>query len=148
MSTDLPDGFRLFVEALKAHIREAQVRAALAVNRTLLALYWNIGRAIAERQEAEGWGAPVIDHLADEIQRAFPVVGGFSRTNIYRMRAFYLAYPAAEATEAIVSQAVRQFAVPLLSHAYTLQHAQRQVHARDGAPSDAMETHECFARSV
>ncbi|MDO9021242.1 MAG: PDDEXK nuclease domain-containing protein [Deltaproteobacteria bacterium] len=113
MSTDLPEGFRPFVEALKAHIRESQVRAALAVNRTLLTLYWNIGRAITERQEAEGWGARVIDHLADEIQRAFPGVGGFSRPNIYRMRAFYLAYPAAESASAIVSQAVRQFAEPL-----------------------------------
>ena len=113
MTTDLPDGFRPFVESLKAHIREAQVRAALAVNRTLLTLYWNIGRAIAERQEAEGWGAKVIDQLADEIQRAFPGVGGFSRPNIYRMRAFYLAYPEEERVAAIVSQAVRQFAEPL-----------------------------------
>ncbi|MBK6531251.1 MAG: DUF1016 domain-containing protein, partial [Deltaproteobacteria bacterium] len=46
---------------------------------------------------AEGWGARVIDQLGDEIQRAFPGVGGFSRPNIYRMRAFYLAYPAAGA---------------------------------------------------
>lgn len=113
MATDLPEGFRPFVEALKAHIREAQVRAALAVNRTLLTLYWNIGGAVAERQEAQGWGARVIDQLADEIQRAFPGVGGFSRTNIYRMRAFYLAYPAAEATEAIVPQAVGRFSEPL-----------------------------------
>jgi len=89
MAADLPEGFRPFVESLKAHIRDAQLRAALAVNRVLLALYWNIGRAIAERQEAEGWGARVIDQLADEIQRAF-----------------YLAYPAAQATEAIVPQAV------------------------------------------
>ncbi|MBK8692205.1 MAG: DUF1016 family protein [Deltaproteobacteria bacterium] len=71
------------------------------------------GHAITERQEAEGWGARVIDQLADEIQRAFPGVGGFSRPNIYRMRAFYLAYPAAESASAIVSQAVRQFAEPL-----------------------------------
>jgi hypothetical protein len=113
MATDLPDGFRPFVEALKAHIREAQVRATLAVNRTLLTLYWNIGRAIADRQETEGWGARVIDELADEVQRAFPGVGGFSRTKIYRMRAFDLAYPAAEATEAIVPQAVGRFAEPL-----------------------------------
>ncbi|MBK6530171.1 MAG: hypothetical protein IPF99_11370 [Deltaproteobacteria bacterium] len=65
------------------------------------------GHAITERQEAEGWGARVIDQLGDEIQRAFPGVGGFSRPNIYRMRAFYLAYPAAESASAIVSQAVR-----------------------------------------
>lgn len=112
MASEFPDGFRPFVEALKAHIRDAQLRAALAVNRSLLALYWNIGRAITVRQEAEGWGAKVIDLLADEIQRAFPGVSGFSRTNIYRMRALYLAYPAAEATEAIVPRAVGRFSEP------------------------------------
>jgi hypothetical protein len=89
MATDLPEGFRPIVEALKA-----QVRAALAGNRALLTLDWTIGGAIADRQESESWGARVIDELADEIQRAFPGVGGFSRPNIYRMRAFYLAYPA------------------------------------------------------
>ncbi|MBL8601351.1 MAG: DUF1016 family protein [Myxococcales bacterium] len=110
MKVDLPDGFRPFVEALKAHIREAQVRAALAVNRALLTLYWNIGRAITERQEVEGWGAKVIDQLADEIQRAFPGVGGFSRANIYRMRAFYGAFPVKTQGHIIVSQPARQFA--------------------------------------
>lgn len=106
MATDLPEGFRPFAEALKAHIRESQLRAALTVNRALLTLYWNIGRAIAERQEAEAWGTRVIDQLADEIQRAFPGVAGFSRSNIYRMRAFYLAYPLADGAEAVVPQAV------------------------------------------
>lgn len=109
MATDLPDGFRPFVEALKAHIRDAQIRAALTVNRTLLTLYWNIGRAIAERQEAAGWGARVIDQLADEIQRAFPGVGGFSRANIYRMRAFHAAFPLENSGSVIVAQAARQF---------------------------------------
>ncbi len=111
--TELPEGFRPFVDALKAHIRESQLRAALAVNRTLLTLYWNIGRAITDRQDVEGWGARVIDQLADEIQRAFPGVGGFSRTNIYRMRAFYLAYPALQVAEAIVPQPVGRFSEPV-----------------------------------
>jgi hypothetical protein len=32
------------------------VRAALAVNRELVLLYWQIGREILTRQEQEGWG--------------------------------------------------------------------------------------------
>jgi predicted nuclease of restriction endonuclease-like (RecB) superfamily len=109
MATELPENFRPFVEALKAHIRETQLRAALAVNRTLLTLYWNIGRAITERQEAEGWGTRVIDQLADEIQRAFPGLAGFSRANIYRMRAFYAAFPQKNSDSEIVAQPARQF---------------------------------------
>ena len=85
--SDLPEGYGSFVEGLKARIRDAQLKAALAVNRELLTLYWNVGRAIVDRQEAEGWGGRVLERLADDLQRAFPGVSGFSRTNVYRMRA-------------------------------------------------------------
>ena len=84
---DLPADFVTVVEALKARVRETQLRAALAVNRELLGLYWNIGRAISERVEAEAWGTRVVEHLADELQRSFPGVAGFSMANVYRMRA-------------------------------------------------------------
>jgi predicted nuclease of restriction endonuclease-like (RecB) superfamily len=115
--SDLPEGYGAFVEALKARIRDAQLKAALAVNRELLTLYWNIGRTIVDRQEAAAWGAKVIDQLADDIQRAFPGVSGFSRANIYRMRAFYLAHPAGQALDPaeeappeVVAQPVRLLA--------------------------------------
>jgi predicted nuclease of restriction endonuclease-like (RecB) superfamily len=90
----LPHGYAEFLDGLKARIRTAQVRAALAVNRELVALYWEIGRAVVERQEAEGWGRSVIERLAKDLQAAFPGVGGFSPSNVWRMRAFYLAYTA------------------------------------------------------
>ena len=56
---------------LKKRIAEAQVRAGLAVNRELVLLYWSIGRDILARQEAEGWGAKVIDSLAQDLRRSF-----------------------------------------------------------------------------
>ncbi len=45
-----------FLQSLKTRIQQAQIRAALAVNRELVLLYWQIGREILERQKAEGWG--------------------------------------------------------------------------------------------
>ena len=36
---------------------KAVVRAALAVNRELVLLYWSIGRDILTRQKEQGWGA-------------------------------------------------------------------------------------------
>jgi predicted nuclease of restriction endonuclease-like (RecB) superfamily len=110
---ELPEGYGPFVEALKACIHEVQLRAALAVNRELLTLYWSIGRAIVERQEAEVWGASVLDRLADDLQKAFPGVAGFSRANVYRMRAFYLTYPLENSGSQIVAQPVRQLAEAL-----------------------------------
>jgi hypothetical protein len=51
-----------------------------------------VGRVIVERQDQEGWGKGVIDRLAADIIREFPSLQGFSSSNIWRMRAFYLAY--------------------------------------------------------
>ncbi len=88
----LPQGYDTFLKELKDRIRSAQVKAALAVSRELIDLYWQIGQAIVQRQQAEGWGQSVIDRLAADIQAAFPGIAGFSPSNISRMRAFYLAY--------------------------------------------------------
>ncbi|MEK7340082.1 MAG: PDDEXK nuclease domain-containing protein, partial [Verrucomicrobiota bacterium] len=77
---------------LKKQIRESQVRAITAANKELIRLYWKIGKTIVEKQEESGWGTKIIEKLAKDIQNAFPGIEGFSRTNIFRMRAFYIAY--------------------------------------------------------
>jgi predicted nuclease of restriction endonuclease-like (RecB) superfamily len=90
--TGLPAGYAELLDDLKQRIRSAQLKAAVAVNREMIALYWHIGRSIAERQRTEGWGKSVVDRLAMDLQRAFPGTEGFSPSNIWRMRAFYLAW--------------------------------------------------------
>ncbi len=77
---------------VKVCIREARVRASLAANRELVVLYWEVGKLIVGRQQAEGWGASVIERLSRDIRQEFPGFQGFSPRNIWRMRAFYLAY--------------------------------------------------------
>jgi predicted nuclease of restriction endonuclease-like (RecB) superfamily len=68
------------------------VRAVTSLNREMLALYWEIGRAIVERQEQAGWGDAVIDRLARDLGKEFPTLKGFSRRNLFLMRQCYLAY--------------------------------------------------------
>jgi hypothetical protein len=48
-------GYEEFLRDVKARVRAAQVRAALAVNRELVLLYWSIGRDILQRQREQGW---------------------------------------------------------------------------------------------
>ncbi|GIX46030.1 MAG: hypothetical protein KatS3mg131_0241 [Candidatus Tectimicrobiota bacterium] len=74
----LPAGYKELLESLKARIRSAQVRAALAANRELVLLYWQIGREILQRQQQEGWGAKVVERLARDLKREFPEMKGFS----------------------------------------------------------------------
>jgi len=88
----LPAGYADLLADLKQRIRTAQVKAALSANRELIRLYWDIGKSIVERQKAEGWGRSVVERLAADLQREFPGMGGFSAANIWRMRAFYLAW--------------------------------------------------------
>jgi predicted nuclease of restriction endonuclease-like (RecB) superfamily len=87
-----PADYAKFVNELKKKIRSAPFKAALAVNRELIRLYWDIGKEIVERKEKDGWGSGVRDRIARDIQNEFPGIEGFSRTNMGRMRAFYLAY--------------------------------------------------------
>lgn len=97
----IPAGYSQFIKSLKERIRSAQLRASLAVNRELIQLYWEIGKDVIDRQEKDGWGSKVIERISRDLQNEFPGVEGFSRSNIFRMKAFYLAY-------AKVAQAVRQ----------------------------------------
>ena len=100
----LPADYAAWLAELKTRIHQAQQRAALAVNRELVLLYWQIGQDILERQSREGWGAKVIERLAQDLRNAFPDIKGFSRANLMYMRAFAEAWPDA----AIVQQAVGQ----------------------------------------
>ena len=85
-------GYDEFLSDLKERIRTSQVKAALSVNRELIALYYDLGRRIVERQETADWGDAVIEQISRDLKAAFPGVSGFSRRNLYRMRAFFLAY--------------------------------------------------------
>src|ERR1700733_7411266 len=100
----LPSGYPALLEELKKRIHSAQLRAAFAVNRELLLLYWSIGRDILGRQQMEGWGTKVIDRLAKDLQTEFPGVEGFSPRSLKYMRAFAEAWP----EEPIVQQVAAQ----------------------------------------
>jgi len=89
----VPEGYQALLSDLKERIASAQLRAALSVNRELIALYWQIGRAIQERQDAYGWGARVIARLSADLRRAFPDMKGFSPRTLQYMRTFAGAYP-------------------------------------------------------
>jgi predicted nuclease of restriction endonuclease-like (RecB) superfamily len=98
------DNYDVFLKDLKTRIRQAQVKAALAVNQELIILYWQIGREILARQQQEGWGAKVIDRLAKDLKREFPDMKGFSPRNLKYMRAFAEAY----LDQAIVQEVLAQ----------------------------------------
>jgi len=100
----IPEGYDEFLRGLKERIRTAQVRAALAVNRELVLLYWRIGQDILERQRQSGWGSKVIDRLAADLRSAFPEMSGFSPRNLKYMRAFAEAWPDEDFVQQVAAQ--------------------------------------------
>jgi predicted nuclease of restriction endonuclease-like (RecB) superfamily len=86
-------------------VHAAQLRASLAVNHELVALYWSIGRNILERQKKLGWGASVVERASLDLRTAFPDMQGFSRANLMYMRAFAQAWPT---LDEVVQQPVGQ----------------------------------------
>ncbi|MGI2228977.1 PDDEXK nuclease domain-containing protein [Burkholderia vietnamiensis] len=78
--------------AVKERIQSAQYAALRAVNKELVGLYWDIGRMIVERQQSEGWGKAVVAQLAADLQADYPGTGGFSASNLWRMKGFFETY--------------------------------------------------------
>ena len=100
--TTLNPSYKELLKEIKDKVKSSQLKAAVTVNRELIKLYWEIGSSVQMKQDKEGWGSQVIELLSKDLQNAFPGIRGFSRTNLFRMRAFYLAYKK-------VPQAVGQF---------------------------------------
>ena len=88
----LPADYPAFLKDLKTRIRSRQVSAALAINRELIELYWEIGQQIVRRQEHSAWGDSILTQLEKDLKLDMPDVKGFSRRNLYRMRLLYLTY--------------------------------------------------------
>jgi predicted nuclease of restriction endonuclease-like (RecB) superfamily len=104
MNKDSLNGYGNLLGEIKQRIRSAQYKALRAVNRELIALYWDIGRMIVERQKLQGWGKSVVERLAADLQAEFPGVRGFSERNIRYMRKFYSTYSGNEKLQPLVAE--------------------------------------------
>jgi len=90
ISLNLTKEYKSFLNELKNKIRSARLRAALAINREVIDLYWHIGKQIIERKN---WGSKFIETLSTDLHNAFPETSGFSVRNLKRMRQFAAYYP-------------------------------------------------------
>lgn len=82
-----------WIGELKRRYRGAQIKAAVALNRELLRFYWNLGRDIALRFEAEsGYGTAFFERLSADLAREIPEARGFSPANLRYCRRFWLLY--------------------------------------------------------
>ncbi len=87
----------------KSHSYRSAARYAGGKPRVGAALL-QIGNDILTRQAKQGWGAKVIERLAQDLRAAFPEMRGFSPRNLKYMRAFAEAWPDVEFVQQAAAQ--------------------------------------------
>ena len=77
---------------IKARYRSAQAKATVHVNVEQLIFNWQLGRDLVEKKAEERWGSGVVEQMSLDLQAAFPDSKGFSTTNLWYMKQWYLFY--------------------------------------------------------
>lgn len=102
--SEMRDSYLDFIEEIKEEIQKQRLKIVLNANSSMICLYWNIGKAILQKQDEEGWGAKVVDRMAKDLKDAFPDMSGFSSRNIKYMRKFAKCWPNFEIVQQVVAQ--------------------------------------------
>ena len=84
--------YKNWLQTLKGKIQQSQIKAAIQVNSELLRLYWQIGKAIVEKQAKAKWGDGFLQTLSADLSKEFPTMKGFSYRNLKSIRQWYLFY--------------------------------------------------------
>ena len=90
VSTEL--SYKQLLATIKQQVQSAQAKAALAVNSSLIQLYWNMGKMIADNQALFEGRNNYVEQLAKDLRAEFPDMKGFSRSNLFYIRKFYQFY--------------------------------------------------------
>ena len=80
------------LNVLKTTYRKSQIRAAVKVNSEKLLWNWQLGRDLVQRKAEERWGTGIVEQLSLDLQAEFPDEKGFSTSNIWYMKRWYLFY--------------------------------------------------------
>ena len=88
----ISNDYKQWLIDLKGRIRQSQIKAAIKVNTELLRLYWDLGQDIVARQMETVWGNGFLKQLSKDLLREFPDMTGFSQSNMYYIKQFYVFY--------------------------------------------------------
>lgn len=81
-----------WIGEIKSRYRAAQIKAAVKVNAEQLFFNWQLGRDLVTRKAEEKWGSGIVEQVSLDLQAAFPESKGFSPSNLWRMKQWYLFY--------------------------------------------------------
>ena len=72
-------------------INKARNSLALQINKSVISVYWILGKLLHEKQIAQGYGSKVVKQLSIDLKSEFPDMG-VSPRNLWDMKRFYERY--------------------------------------------------------
>ena len=81
-----------WLSEVKDRYHSAQIKSAVIIHREQLSFNWQLGRDLVLRRAEEKWGAGVVEQISLDLRAAFPFSKGFSPSNLWRMKQWYLFY--------------------------------------------------------
>src|SRR3989344_7499063 len=87
-------GYEILIKDIGSILEQGRKQAYSAINTILLDTYWKIGKMIIEfeqkgKEKAE-YGSELLERLSKDLKQRYGK--GFSKSNVYLMRLFYLRY--------------------------------------------------------
>lgn len=117
-----------WIADIKSRYRSAQVKAAVKVNAEKLLFNWQLGRDLVQKKAEERWGAGVVEQVSLDLKREFPDAEGFSTSNLWYMKKWYLFYADGDAEEKLqrtvgeLQSSVNQAVIKLQQSVGEIQH--------------------------
>ena len=90
----LDSDYAEWIAEVKHRYRSAHIKAAVKVNAEKLLWNWQMGRDLVQKKAEERWGAGVVEQVSLDLQKEFPNAEGFSASNLWRMKQWFLFYTA------------------------------------------------------
>ncbi len=106
------EDFRSIINSIKNEIRTTQIKVAIETNKSLINLYFMLGKILNDNYK---YGNKFIDDISRELRLEFPNTEGFSVRNLKYMKKFYLEYKDDEVVQRIVAQLPWRHNIVLMS---------------------------------
>ena len=114
-----------WITEVKHRYRSSQVKAAVKVNAEKLLFNWQLGRDLVQKKAEERWGAGVVEQVSLDLKREFPNAEGFSTSNLWYMKKWYLFYTQEE--EVILNQVGAELQILEKQHAAKLHQVGKEL---------------------
>ena len=103
-SSVMPEWYGEMLKNIRQLVADGRRQVMWTANMQMSMMYYRIGTEILNRQNAEGWGAKVVDRLSADLKKAFPEMNGFSPRNLKYMRRFAELWPDIQIVQRSVAQ--------------------------------------------